>query len=150
MSLTYLIACVSWLTGCAIAVALGRRVARLAALLLAAQLFLIACEPFIVRSSNALRPVGTFTDIVLAVVFVVLALRERRQWVAAAAAFQILSVLTHVARVLSPQVRGWAYMTGAILWGYSALAAVVWGAFRERAEWVTNEVNSSTDRGHRT
>ena len=134
MSLTYVITSAGWLIGCAIGVGLGRRAARITALLLTAQFLVVASEPLLLNNPNAIRPAAILSDCILAFVFAAMAVRKRRQWTFAAAAFQILAALTHLARILSPQVKGWAYMTGTIIWSYAALAAVVWGAERERAE----------------
>jgi uncharacterized membrane protein (UPF0136 family) len=59
---------------------------------------------------------GAFAaDTLLLVLFVALSLRTRRYWPLVAAAFQLLCVLIHVARLVDPGVRGWAYATGQVI-----------------------------------
>ncbi len=60
-------------------------------------------------------------------------LRSRRYWPLAAAAFQLLCVVTHVARVMDPGVRAWAYATGQVIWTqlvFVALGVGVWNTWR--------------------
>lgn len=66
-------------------------------------------------------------DLAALVVYVVLAFRTNRRWTLWATAFQALAVLTHVARMLDPSLRQWAYMSTAILWGYAVLGALIVG-----------------------
>jgi len=59
---------------------------------------------------------GAFVaDVLLLLALGALALRTARYWPMAAAAFQLLCVLTHVARMIDPGVRGWAYATGQVI-----------------------------------
>ncbi|MDZ4367596.1 MAG: hypothetical protein U0987_11315 [Afipia sp.] len=57
------------------------------------------------------------------------ALRTRRYWPLFAAAFQLLLVVTHLARALDAGVSGWAYLTAGLVWSYLMLAAVGYGAW---------------------
>jgi hypothetical protein len=77
-------------------------------------------------------------DAMALVGFVWLALRSPRYWPLWAAGFHLLAVVTHIARIIDPHVRPWAYVTAGILWGYLlvvALAVGVIGAWRERMRW---------------
>jgi hypothetical protein len=68
---------------------------------------------------------GAFaSDILLLVFLVVLALRSKRYWPLCAAAFQLLCVVTHVARIVDPGVRAWAYATGQVIWSQAMMLAL--------------------------
>jgi hypothetical protein len=63
----------------------------------------------------------------------VLLMRTTRYWPLAAAAFQLLCVLTHVARMIDPGVRAFAYATGQVIWSQAvfwALGVGVWNTWR--------------------
>ena len=55
-------------------------------------------------------------DACLLVLLTALALRTERYWPIAAAAFQLLCFVTHIARIVDPGVRAWAYATGQVVW----------------------------------
>jgi hypothetical protein len=80
---------------------------------------------------------GAFScDLLLLVVITAVALRTLHYWPLAAAAFQLLCVVTHIARMMDPGVHAWAYATGQVIFTYFYLFAVavgVWGAWRARA-----------------
>ncbi|MBS0332507.1 MAG: hypothetical protein JSS35_07055 [Proteobacteria bacterium] len=63
------------------------------------------------------------------VVLIVIALRTIRFWPLFAAAFQLLCVATHIARILDPGVRAWAYATGQVIWTQWVLFAIGVGVF---------------------
>lgn len=65
----------------------------------------------------------------LLALYVYLALRTSRYWPLFAAAFQLLAVLTHIARALDTAVSGWAYMTAGLVWSYLVIATVGYGAW---------------------
>ena len=62
-------------------------------------------------------------------VFIWVALRSPRYWPLFAAGFHLLSVVTHLARVVDPTVGGWAYLTAGLIWGYLLLATIAYGAW---------------------
>ncbi|MGA0606036.1 hypothetical protein ACO2Q0_08545 [Phenylobacterium sp. VNQ135] len=68
-------------------------------------------------------------DIGALAVFVWIALRSARYWPLFAAGFHLLSVVTHIARMVDPTVGGWAYLTAGIIWGYLLLATIAYGAW---------------------
>lgn len=76
-------------------------------------------------------------DAMLLVLMVGLALQARRFWPLFVGAFQLLAVLTHVARALDGRISGWAYLTAVLVWGYLAMATIgyaAWTAPRRYAE----------------
>lgn len=73
---------------------------------------------------------GAFAaDAGLLVVLLVIALRTARFWPLFAAAFQLLCVITHIARILDPGVRAWAYATAQVIWTQWVLFAIGTGVF---------------------
>lgn len=58
-----------------------------------------------------------------------IALRTRRYWPICAAAFHLLAVVTHVARVVDHTVGAWAYITAEIIWGYLLAFTIAYGAW---------------------
>jgi hypothetical protein len=72
-------------------------------------------------------------DICLLILLTAIALRTERYWPMAAAAFQLLCVVTHLARLVDPGVRAWAYATGQVIWSQLLVVAIgvgVWNAWR--------------------
>jgi hypothetical protein len=66
-------------------------------------------------------------DGLLFVVFLILALRTEKYWPLAAAGFQLLAVLTHMAKLVDTQLQQWAYITAQVIWTYLILIAIVTG-----------------------
>ena len=66
-------------------------------------------------------------DVITALVFSGLALRWRRGWLMAIAAFQLLTMATHIASILDTRIWPLAYMTAYLVWSYLLLAAMAWG-----------------------
>ena len=63
-----------------------------------------------------------------------ISLRTKRYWPLAAAGFQLLCVVTHVARTIDPGVRAWAYATAQVIWTqlvFVALGVGVWNTWRD-------------------
>ncbi|HEX3886592.1 MAG TPA: hypothetical protein VHW05_03765 [Phenylobacterium sp.] len=59
---------------------------------------------------------GAFAaDVCLLVLLTWIALRSRRFWPLPAAAFQLICVGIHIARLVDPGVRAWAYATGQVI-----------------------------------
>ena len=68
---------------------------------------------------------GAFgADTCLLILLTVIALRSRRYWPLAAAAFQLLCVVIHIARLADPGVRAWAYATGQVIFSQWVFFAV--------------------------
>jgi hypothetical protein len=86
---------------------------------------------------------GAFvSDFGLLAVYVTIALRSLRFWPLFAAAFELLCVVTHVARILDPGVRAWAYATAQVIWTQWVLFAIGVGTFntwRRNRQLATNE-----------
>lgn len=73
---------------------------------------------------------GAFAaDICLLILLTALALRSQRYWPLFAAAFQLLCVVIHVARIIDPGVRAWAYATGQVIFSQWVFFAVGVGVF---------------------
>ena len=74
-------------------------------------------------------------DTVLLLLLTAVAMTTKRYWPLFAAAFQLLCVMTHVARIIDPGVRAWAYATGQVIWSQLVFVAVgvgVWNTWRGR------------------
>ena len=74
-------------------------------------------------------------DVVLLALLTAISLRTTRYWPLVAAAFQLLCVMTHVARMVDPGVRAWAYATGQVIFTQLYMVAVgvgVWNTWRGR------------------
>ncbi|HEY3947622.1 hypothetical protein [Phenylobacterium sp.] len=73
---------------------------------------------------------GAFgSDLGLLILLVAIALRTPKFWPLFAAAFQLLCVVTHIARVVDPGVRAWAYATAQVIWTQWVLFAIGVGTF---------------------
>ena len=87
---------------------------------------------------------GAFgADTCLLVLLTVVSLRTHRYWPLFAAAFQLLCVLTHMARMVDPGVRAWAYATGQIIWSqlvFFALGLGVLNTWRRNRHPATSEL----------
>jgi hypothetical protein len=85
---------------------------------------------------------GAFAvDVAFLALLVALALTTRRFWPLAAAAFQLLAVVTHTARVLDASLGGWAYATAEVIWTQLVLVAMgvgVWNSWRGRRQASTD------------
>lgn len=55
------------------------------------------------------------------------ALRSRRRWTLWTAAYHLLSVLSHVGKLVDPSLHGWAYQTTLVIWGYGGPASLLFG-----------------------
>jgi hypothetical protein len=58
-----------------------------------------------------------------------IALRTRRFWPLFSAAFQLLAILTHLARLADTNVSLWAYLTAELVWSYLVIGAIGYGAW---------------------
>lgn len=70
----------------------------------------------------------------LLAVLTAISLRTKRYWPLAAAGFQLLCFVTHVAKMVDPGVRAWAYATAQVIWSQLVVVAIgvgVWNAWRE-------------------
>jgi hypothetical protein len=93
---------------------------------------------------------GAFgADTCLLLLLIWIALRSGRYWPLAAAAFQLLCVLIHVARIVDPGVRAWAYATGQVIfsqWVFFAVGVGTWNTWRA-SRHPTIEGAPTTDAG---
>jgi hypothetical protein len=74
-------------------------------------------------------------DLLLLCALFAVALRSKKYWPLAAAAFALLSTLTHVANMADPHVVRWAYLTAILIWTYSLMITLGVGVYNHcRAE----------------
>jgi hypothetical protein len=89
-------------------------------------------------------------DVCLLIFLTTIALRTVRSWPLAAAGFQLLCVLTHVAPAIDPAVRAWAYATAQVIWSQLLVVAIgvgVWNSWRrERQLAISDELAGATRR----
>jgi hypothetical protein len=74
-------------------------------------------------------------DILMLALLFVVALRTKKFWPLFAAAFQLLAVMTHVAKTADSTLHQWAYVTAIVIWTYLifiALGVGAWNAWRKR------------------
>ena len=74
------------------------------------------------------------SDVGLLVILVVISLRTPRYWPLAAAGFELLCVVTHVAKIVDPGVYAWAYATAQVIFTQLVVVAIgvgVWNAWRD-------------------
>ncbi|MDB5492819.1 MAG: hypothetical protein JWP86_156 [Phenylobacterium sp.] len=84
---------------------------------------------------------GLAVDGLFLALLVFVALRTRRWWPLFATAFELLSVLSHIARLVDPGVRAWAYATADAIWTYFLLTALALGTYnrwRDRRQLAAN------------
>ena len=86
---------------------------------------------------------GAFgADVAYLLLITVIAIRSPRYWPMLSAAFQLLSVMTHVARMIDPGVRAWAYATGGVIWSQMVIVSLgvgVWNTWRTRPYPATSD-----------
>jgi hypothetical protein len=68
-------------------------------------------------------------DTLLLLLLLWVALRSSRWWPMSAAGFQLLAVMTHVAKAIDPGLQQWAYITAGVIWTYLLLAALAVGTW---------------------
>ena len=94
---------------------------------------------------------GAFVaDVCLLVLLVWIVLRTRRYWPFAAAAFQLLCVVTHVARIVDPGVHAWAYATGQVIfsqWVFFAVGVGTINTWRASRQLAASDGDPITDPG---
>lgn len=108
---------------CGLALWRGGRLEKLFALMmLAAWLVTVA----VMNPASLVDPQwGIFAvDAVLLAAMVWMSLATRKVWILPATAFQLLTVVTHVAILADPGVRVRAYLAGLAIWGWMVLACL--------------------------
>ena len=80
-------------------------------------------------------------DIAFLAVLLAFALRNAATWLLFAAAFQLLSVVTHVAIMVDGGVRARAYFQGLAIWSYLVLFSLGFGAW---ARWRQPQADADT------
>jgi len=118
------------LTVCGIAMVRGGRYERLAS---GAMLAAWALTMVVYRAGFRETEWGILlVDLAALAAFVWIALKSSRYWPLLAAGFQLLAIVTHMARTVDHQVGAWAYLTAEILWGYLLAFAIGYGAWTAR------------------
>jgi hypothetical protein len=95
-----------------------------------------------------LQRAGFTIDLLFLVLLLVIALRSPKFWPMAAAGFQLLAVLTHVAKMIDPALEQWAYITAIVIWTYllmTALGVGVWNCWRAWPYTPSGEVEARVD-----
>lgn len=95
------------------------------------------------QSWPQLQLAGFVIDVLSLVLLLTIALRTHKFWPLPAAAFQVLMVLTHVAKVIDPDLGQWSYMTAIVIWTYLLLIALgvgVWNCWRAWPYALSGEV----------
>ena len=91
---------------------------------------------------------GFGADVLSLVLLLAIALRTHKFWPLAAAAFQLLMVLTHVAKMIDPNLGQWAYITAIVIWTYLlqiALGVGVWNCWRAWPYALSGELAGRAD-----
>ena len=78
---------------------------------------------------------GFAVDVLSLVLLLAIALRTYKFWPLAAAAFQLLMVLTHIAKMIDPGLGQWSYMTAIVIWTYLLMIALGVGVWNCRRVW---------------
>lgn len=129
----------------ALAAAFGRggRTERVGGMLLFTAALL---TPLVQLSAFASVEAGVATiDTLLLVALLLLAFRSGRRWPTFAAAFQAITVLTHLARFKAGPVNGEVYGVLLVLWSYPILIALLWGSLFEPRAIVSGYTVNSGD-----
>jgi hypothetical protein len=104
--------------------------------------FLVASftQPLVLNTTNWLDPQWgvLVVDSVLLAFLVGLALRTDRSWLLFCAAFQLLSVVIHIAILVDRSVAPLPYRRGLVIWSYLTLVALAWGTWRF---WRSRQAN---------
>lgn len=82
-----------------------------------------------------LQRAGFVVDVGLLLLLIGIALKSPKYWPMAAAGFQLLAVLTHIAKMIDPNLQQWAYITAIVIWTYLLMIALgigVWNSWRAR------------------
>ena len=82
-------------------------------------------------------------DGVLLTVFASLVFASDRYWPIWATGFHMISVITHLAVVVQPEIIPVAYANYAIFWAYPVLAALAWGTWDQRVRQANMNASAS-------
>ena len=73
-------------------------------------------------------------DLALLALLVFVALWSERTWALVASAFQLITVLVHIGRLIDRTFLGWTYISIMIACGYVVMAALAVGTWRHRRD----------------
>jgi uncharacterized membrane protein len=85
---------------------------------------------------------GFVADIALLGLLIALSLRTPKYWPLFAAAFQLLAVVTHTARMLDRTLGAWAYATAGVIFTQLVLVSIAvgtWNAWRSRYPAIADD-----------
>jgi len=89
-----------------------------------------------------LQRAGFGADIGSLLLYVGIALKSPKFWPMAMAGFQLLAVLTHVAKIIDPGLQQWAYITAIVIWTYLQMIALGIGVYNH---WRARSYAASAD-----
>jgi hypothetical protein len=103
----------------------------------AVALLVAALATYVLRDPRWRGPQWTSfaIDIAFLGVLLVVSLRTKRYWPLTMAAFQLLAVVTHTARMMDPTLGGWAYATAEVIFTQLTLVSLAvgtWNTWRDR------------------
>jgi len=103
--------------------------------LTAASLFINSNVTILLRDTSwpQVQLAGFVADVVSLVLLLAIALWSRKFWPLAAAAFQLLMVITHVAKMIDPNIGQWSYITAIVIWTYLLMISLgvgIWNSWR--------------------
>jgi len=102
----------------------------------ASAMLLAALGTYVLRDPRWSGPQWTSfaIDVAFLVVLVVISLRTKRYWPITMAAFQLLAVVIHTARMLDPTLSAWAYATAEVIFTQLTLVSLAvgtWNTWRD-------------------
>ena len=91
---------------------------------------------------NEVRPGPVVVDVLTLAALLWIALTSRYYWPMLVAAFQLVTVSTHGAMLIDPNVVPRAYAAGLAFWVYPMLAVIVWASLRRRSSSPIKKTSS--------
>jgi len=87
-------------------------------------------------------------DLGLLIVVTAISMRTRRYWPLVAAAFELLCVTVHVARLIDPGVHAWAYATAQVIFTQLFVLTIgvgVWNLWRDERQLAITDDDPAAD-----
>ena len=130
MNPTFWVELLVFAVGLTVAGVWGGRAERVAASALSVQLALNLLSHFFGRV--VVHGVDVATDAGVLVALAAIAYGTNRSWALWATAFQLLAVVSFVGHSLDRSIKGFAYVSLSVLWGWAVLTSLVVGTFSSR------------------
>lgn len=86
-----------------------------------------------------------WVDVVVLAIFLTLLMRSGRLWLAAASAFQLLAVASHVAMLIDHRIVMNTYLIALTIWSFAIIAALLVGALTARPSRRRREAGPADD-----